>query len=96
MNQPLEPHILLRLLAVSLLAVGSTNAAEPLVSACPENALSCEFHIRAALRYTMVFPEGAPVGTSWVPVEARDDGLYTTGQPANCQGEGRKLTDEGD
>ena len=32
----------------------------------------------------------------WVPVEAREDGLYTTGAPGNCEGEGRKLSDRGE
>ena len=82
---------------VALLLVGSTKAAEPLTDkACHRSAKRCEFSITADLRYTMVFSEQTTAGPKWVPVEAREDGLYTTGAPGNCEGEGRKLSEKGE
>ena len=81
---------------VALLVVGNTNAAEPLNDrACPPSATKCEFSITAALCYSMVFREETSKGSRWVPVEARQDGLYTTGAPGDCAGEGHKLSEEG-
>ena len=82
---------------VFLLLVGSANAAEPLTDkACHRSAKRCEFSITADLRYTMVFSEQTTAGPKWVPMEAREDGLYTTGAPGNCEGEGRKLSEKGE
>ena len=82
---------------VALLLVGSTNAAEPLNDrACPQSAMKCEFSITATLRYTMVFAEPTRKGPKWVPVEARQDGLYTMGAAGDCAGQGHKLSAEGE
>ena len=82
---------------VAPLVVDSNHFTEPLNDrACPKTARKCEFFITAALRYTMVFSEETTAGPKWVPVEAREDGLYTTGAPGDCEGNGRKLSDRGE